>query len=346
MKITAWKLPLLALLAALACLFGDQASAALWGDCPPWAAPLGVGTAMLVNAANITGMFTNLRTTFNKAFEGLPAQWQRVAMLVPSSTITEEYDWLSDFPMLREWLGDKVVSALSAHGYSIRNKEFEATVGVKRIDIETDRLGLYEPRVRDVAWAARVWPDRLVAALQNGAFAAPCYDGQYFYDTDHPVGGATQSNAGTAVLSATTLAAAVASYGAGRLSIQGRTNEHGENLDLDPDVLEVPPALEATGKILLTSDKLVDDSPNPYKGTAELRVNRRLTSATAWFLHVTNRPIKPFVFQQRKAPHFVSQTDMGADDVFMRAMYKMGVEASGNAGYGLWQLSYGSTGGG
>jgi len=301
---------------------------------------------MIVNAANISAVFTNLRTTFNKAFEGLPAQWEKVAMLVPSTALTEDYAWLDDFPMMREWVGDKVVKALRASNYTLKNKEFEATIGVKRVDIETDRVGIYAPRAQDISWASRAWPDRLLAVLQNGAFAGVCYDGQYFYDSDHPVGSATQSNVGTAALSAATTALALASYGAGRLSIQGRVNAEGENLDLDPDVLEVPPALEATGRILLESDKLTDQSPNPYKGTATLKVNRRLTSSTAWFLHCANRPIKPYVFQQRKAPQFVSQTDMNATDVFMRGEYKYGVEASGNVGYGLWQLSFGSTGAG
>ncbi len=58
----------------------------------------------------------------------------------------------------------------------------------------------------------------------------------------------------------------------------------------------------------------------------------------SWFLLDTAKPLKPFIFQQRKAPMPVQQTDPEADDVFMRAEYKFGVEARGNAGYGLWQI--------
>ena len=75
-------------------------------------------------------------------------------------------------------------------------------------------------------------------------------------------------------------------------------------------------------------------------------VNPRLTSATAWFLHVTSRPLKPFIYQEREKPVFVSQTDMQADGVFMRKEYKFGAEARAAGGYGLWQLSFGSTGAG
>jgi len=75
-------------------------------------------------------------------------------------------------------------------------------------------------------------------------------------------------------------------------------------------------------------------------------VNPRLTSSTVWLLHVTSRPLKPFIYQERRKPVFVSQTDMNADDVFMRKQFKFGAEARAAGGYGLWQLSHGSTGAG
>lgn len=299
---------------------------------------------MLINKASLTGVFTNLKTTFNKAFEGAPSVWAETAMLVPSSAAQNMYAWLDRFPKMREWIGDKVVKALGAQAYTIVNKEWEATVSVLRKDIETDQLGIYGPMAQDAGFSAKQWPDELVAALKNGAFTALCYDGQYFYDTDHLVAGANVSNRSAVALSAATAAAAAASYGAGRTAIMSFKDDEGRPLGLIPGRLEVPPALETVGRMLCDADKLADDTPNPYKGTATLLVNPWLTSTTAWFLHVTNRPIKPFIFQQRKAPAFVQQTNMDSDDVFMRGEYKFGAESSGNGGYGLWQMSYGSTG--
>ena len=75
-----------------------------------------------------------------------------------------------------------------------------------------------------------------------------------------------------------------------------------------------------------------------------MRVNPGLTNEKAWFLHVTNQPVKPFIFQQRKAPVFVSQVDMSADNVFMRGEYLYGTEARASGAYGFWQLSVGSDG--
>lgn len=299
---------------------------------------------MLVNAQNLTAVFINLKTIFNKAFEAAPSQWQETTMLVPSGSSQNDYAWLSRFPRMRKWLGDKVIKSLAAFKYTIVNDDWETTVEVDRNDIEDDQIGIYAPMAQEAGFSSKQLPDEIDADLKNGAFAGICYDGQYFYDTDHPVAGASVSNKGTAALSAATTAAAAASYGAARTAIMSITDDEGRPLALIPDVLEVPPALEATARLICESDKLTDQSPNPYKGTARVLVNPRLTSSTAWFLHVTNRPLKPFVFQQRKAPVFVSQTDMNADNVFMRKNYLFGAEARCAGGYGLWQMSYGSTG--
>jgi phage major head subunit gpT-like protein len=301
---------------------------------------------MLVNKTNLTAVFITLKTTFNKAFDAAPALWQKTTMLVPSGSGQNDYTWLSRFPKMRKWLGDKVLKSLEAFKYTVVNDDWEATVEVDRNDIEDDSVGMYAPQAQEAGFSAKQLPDEIDADLKNNAFANECYDGQYFYDTDHDVAGSSVSNHGTAALSAATTALAAASYGAGRLAIMGFTDDEGRPLALIPDVLEVGPALEATGKLLLESDKLTDESPNPYKGTATLLVNPRITSTTQWMLHVTNRPLKPFIYQERKKPVFVEQTGMDADNVFMRKKFRFGAEARAAGGYGLWQMSYGSTGAG
>lgn len=301
---------------------------------------------LIVNRDTLTNIFINLKTTFNKAFEAAPSDWMKTAMLVPSGSSQNDYTWLSMFPRMRKWIGEKAVKALAAFKYTLVNDDWEATVEVNRNDIEDDNLGIYAPQAQMAGFSARQLPDEIVADLKNNAFTSNCYDGQFFYDTDHPVGAGTASNKLTVALSAATQAAAAASYGAARTAIMSFTDDEGRPLALIPDTLEVPPALEATGKLLLESDKLADDTPNPYKGTAKLLVNPRLTSSTAWFLHVTSMPVKPFVYQERKKPVFVSQTDPQADDVFMRKMFKFGAEARAAGGYAFWQMSFGSTGAG
>lgn len=299
---------------------------------------------LIINKESLGAAFTSIKTIFNNAFAAAPSNWERTTMLIPSGSSQNDYTWLTAFPKMRKWVGDKVVKSLGAFKYSVTNDDFEATVEVDRNDIEDDNLGIYAPQAQMAGFSAKQLPDEIDADLKNAAFASECFDGQYFYDTDHPVGNGVASNKMTKALSAATRAAADASYGVARTAVLSQKDAEGRPLALIPDVLEVPPALEKTARNLVEMEKLADDTPNPYRGTATVMVNPRLTSTTAWFLHVTNMPVKPFIYQERKAPVFVSQTDMQADDVFSRKKYKFGAEARAAGAYGLWQLSHGSLG--
>lgn len=307
---------------------------------------------MIVNKSSIGAIFLTLKTTFNKAFEAAPTIWEKIAMKVPSSTGQNDYPWFDLFPKMQRWVGDKAVKSLRAFKYTLVNEDFEATVEVDRNDIEDDNLGIYAPMAQGAGHSAKQWPDELVSGeAVNGAFENECFDGQYFCDTDHPVinsagVSSSVSNKGTAALSISTQALAIASFGAGRAAMAAFKDNEGRPLGVRPNVLMVGPALEDTARALMTVDKLEDGKPNLYKGACEVVVNPWMTSTTAWFLLDTTKPVKPFIFQERKAPVFVSQTDMNADGVFMRKKYKFGAESRGVAGYGFWQLCYGSTGGG
>ncbi|HHT9137378.1 MAG TPA: Mu-like prophage major head subunit gpT family protein [Candidatus Wunengus sp. YC60] len=302
---------------------------------------------MLINKPTLEAIFINMKTTFLNAFDAAPSQWARIAMLVPSSVKQHDYAWLSTFPKMRKWISEKVIKSLAAYKYSIINDDWETTIEVDRNDIEDDNLGIYAPQAQMAGYSAKQLPDEIVSDLVNNGFTSLCYDGKAFFATNHPVAGASVSNkasGGSSPLSIATLAAAQASYGAGRVALRKMKDEEGRPLNIMPNILYVPPALEDTARALLTVDRLEDGKANPYKGTAELIVDARLTSDTAWFLMDTTKPIKPFIYQERKAPVFVEQTNPQADDVFMRKKFKFGAEARGAGGYGFWQLVYGSVG--
>lgn len=301
---------------------------------------------MIVNASTLSAVFVNLKTTFNKAFEAAPSFWDKVAMLVPSSAAQNDYKWLSNFPRMRKWIGEKSVKALSAFGYSVVNDDWEATVEVDRNHIEDDQLGIYAPQAEMAGFSAKQLPDEIVADLVNGVFTNPCYDGQYMCDDDHVVAGASVSNKGTVALSASTQALAIASLGAARTAMKKFKDDEGRPLNITPNILLVPPALEDIANILANNEKLDDGKPNPYKGTITVVCDARLTSDTAWFLLDTTKPVRPFIYQERKKPVFVQQIDPQADDVFLRKKFKFGAEARAAGGYGFWQLIYGSTGAG
>jgi phage major head subunit gpT-like protein len=142
---------------------------------------------MIINSTTLAALYRGFNAAFQAGFTGVSPMWNRVATLVPSGTKTEDYGWLGKIPQMREWIGDRHIQNLKLHSYSIKNKKFESTVGVNRDDIEDDSLGVYTPLFQTLGQNASEHPDQLVFALLAAGFTTLCYDGQYFFDTDHPV---------------------------------------------------------------------------------------------------------------------------------------------------------------
>nr|WP_266144530.1 Mu-like prophage major head subunit gpT family protein [Escherichia coli] len=234
--------------------------------------------------------------------------------------------------------------ALSFQTYCAKDADKEATVEVDRNDIEDDQIMGYALQARDAGQSAAELPADIVASLINNGFTSPCYDGQMFFDTDHLVAGKSVSNKGTKKLKVGSLAEAKASYGAARTAMRSLKDDEGASLRIRPNLLVVPPALEDDANYLMTAEKFPDGTPNPYRNTAEVLVMPELTSDSAWFLFDTSRSVKPLIFQQRKKPVFVEQTDYNSDNVFMRKKFRFGAEARCNGGYGFWQMAFGSDG--
>lgn len=299
---------------------------------------------MKINGAVISAIFLNLSTVFNKTLADTPVQWNLIASEVPSNGKYNDYQWLADFPGMKEWVGKKQIKKLAGYEYVIVNKSYEATVAVKRDDIEDDQLGIYSTQAQSAGFSAKKWPDSLVFNAVNNGFKSKCYDGKPFFHAGHIVGKNTVSNLGTKKLSIESLAAAMASYGVARTSMMSIKDEEGNPLNVNPDVLLVPPAQADIASALMTTERLKDGEVNIYKGTAKVVVAAWLTDPDAWFLLDTSKPLKPFIYQPRKKPVFVSQTKMDSESVFMEGELRFGAEARGNAGYGHWQLVYASTG--
>lgn len=299
---------------------------------------------MKVNGVALSAIFLSLSTAFTKAFAEAPSQWQDIATEVPSTSKYNSYEWLANFPGMKEWVGKKQVKKLEEYSYTIVNKPYEATIAVKRDDIEDDQLGIYGPQAQGAGYSAKQWPDELVFKAVNSGFSTKCYDGKAFFATNHLVGKNGVSNKGTKKLSAASQEAAKASYGAARTALMSMKDEDGRPLNVNPNVLLVPPALSDIANTLMTTDRLDDGKVNLYKGTAKVVVAAWLTDPDAWFLLDTTKPLKPFVYQPRKKPVFVSQTNTDSEAVFQQGEFLFGAEARGAAGYGHWQLAFGSDG--
>lgn len=221
---------------------------------------------MIINQGNLSALFTGYSAAFSNGFRDVKPLWSRVATQVPSSTRQEKYAWLGQYPRLREWVGDRVVKGMAAHDYSIVNKTFESTIAVPREDLEDDSYGVFAPLFAEMAFAAATHPDELIFALLKAAFATLCYDGQNFFDANHPVPGAAG----------------------------GVYSNHGGG------------------------------------------------AATQWYLLDVSRPLKPLIFQQRRAYALQAMQQLDDERVFMSKEFLYGVDARLNVGLGFWQQAFGS----
>lgn len=142
---------------------------------------------MIINSSTLRSMYIAFNAAFKRGIESAKPEWERFTMIVPSTTKSNEYGWLGSTTRFREWVGDRVIQALKTHGFTIKNKKFENTVGVDRDDIEDDNLGIYDIRFEQLGKDAKDHPGELIYELLKNSFTTLCYDGQNFFDTDHPV---------------------------------------------------------------------------------------------------------------------------------------------------------------
>lgn len=86
------------------------------------------------------------------------------------------------------------------------------------------------------------------------------------------------------------------------------------------------------------------DSVHVYEqnGAVTAVSNVQAGAGPAWYLLDTSHEIKPLIFQERETYQLQSLVADTDDTVFYNDEYLYGIRARVNAGYGLWQLAYGS----
>ncbi len=142
---------------------------------------------MIITSENLRALRTGFNASFQRALGAATSMQARVATPVPSTTKSNTYGWMGKIPGMREWVGPRQIMSLSESGYVIVNKPYEQTIGVDRDDIEDDNLGIYAPLFSELGEGVAAHPDILVFSLLKNGFTTECFDGQNFFDTDHPV---------------------------------------------------------------------------------------------------------------------------------------------------------------
>lgn len=279
-----------------------------------------------------------LLTNFMDGWDSAPAVWDQVATKVSSTARSEDYAWLGAAPRMREMEGERIPAKLLEYGYTLVNKEYEASIEVKYRDIKDDQTGKYGPLARSIGESARMYADELIfgSLLPNG-FTQLAYDGQYFFDTDHPVGntGTTNTNKLTSALDAT-------SFTAARVALMKMTDDQGRPVNQNPNLLLVIPVdLLSTAESLIEAEYLASGANNTNYKKASILVSPWLSDTNNWYLLNTTGTILPFVLQEREFIPFEALEE-GSESNFWNKKNYYGTYWVGNAGYGLYQKAVGS----
>lgn len=289
--------------------------------------------------------------------EGIDLAWEFKTQKV-SMPGTEEvvFGFLAEMPLFRKWVGERQPKRLSTGEYSVKQGDWEFSYAVKRNDIKYDKTGILATHFRSAGVAQKRFPCDLITQLQTDGKTATCFDGQFFYDTDHPVGfngvGATTfQNLWTGM--ALTIANITTRY----QYMAQLKDANGKRMGIRPNVLEYGPGQIAAVRLALSAEIIgqavssagafggtsgvvgaASISNVAMKGLLEPVLNPDLEDGV-WYLHDT-RVMKPFMYVEETAPTgLISRVDPTDPHVWDQKEFLYGAEATAVGAYTLPHLS-------
>jgi len=279
-----------------------------------------------------------------------------VSNFFTSDQESEEYAWLGMSPVLREWLGGRQAKGFNENSIKIVNKHFEATEKFLVKDMRRDKTGQIKARIMEMAKRTNThWASLLSTLILNGA-AGVCYDGQYFFDTDHSEGeSGTQSND----ISVDISGLPVSVHGSvgypsvpemqlaivqGITQIVGFKDDQGEpmNEDASKFLVKVPLSLMNVAKQAVATPMQVSESQTVLEALKQdfsitVAANPRLSSWTDQFaVFRTDSYIKSFICQE-ETKVMLKVKGAGSTYEFDNDAHQYGVDTWRNVGYGYWQ---------
>ena len=297
---------------------------------------------MTTSVANAVATLRGLTAKFDTSYQSATPIYPKFSTVIPSKGVNEQYGFLGAVPGIREWLGDRIFKSLGAAQFTIANKEWESSLAILKNDIDDDRLGMYGPVLQNMAVEAAFHPDELLFDLIQAGGATACFDGQYFFDTDHSWGSSgTQSNALTATVASTsapTEAEFRTAYHAARAAMLGFKRDNGKLFHrptvepLTDLVLLIPSAMEEVAHKALMKTLVSAGETNIILDRPQIITVPYFTSGIKFWLVRTGQPLQPFVFQARRP---LARQMKGMDDREFKDV-KFMTDARYNMGYLAW----------
>ena len=299
---------------------------------------------MSLDTSRAVATLLGLTAKFDAGVAAAKPIYPEICTIFQSTGADEAYGPLGAMPGVREWLGDREFNTIRAGTFTISNREWENSLEILKNDIDDDRLGVYGPLLENMGMEAAHHPDELVIETLVAGESTACFDGQYFYDTDHSWGDSgTQSNDLTYNASdhtAVTETEFRAAYHQARAAMLNFKRDNGKAF-IRPTVRPLPNLLLM---VPTTLEKVAHEAINkPLVNGGESAIvldqprivtlpDSYLSSGVKFYLHNLSSPLRPFVFQARRP---LARQMKGMDDREFKGV-KFMTDARYNVGYFAW----------
>lgn len=278
-----------------------------------------------------------------------------VGNLFNSDQELETYPFLGQNPRMREWIGGRQAQGLRGSSFAIRNKHYEATLEIALRDMRRDKTPQIRARVAEFADEGQAHWGTLLSTLIAAGTSTACYDGQFFFDTDHTEGDSgVQDNDITVDISA--LPAAVhgvvtapsveemqQSILKGITQILSFKDDRGRPMNSSARrfLVLVPVGLYmvavAAVSTLATAALQQNLNPNIIAGlTVDVQMDAESTWTDSFAVFRTDSPIKALIRQNETDPA-LKVKDENSEFAFDNDAVQFGIDAWRNVGYGYWQ---------
>lgn len=117
---------------------------------------------------------------------------EKVANMFTSDQESETYKWLTQSPVMREWVSGRQAKGFTTNGITIENLEFEATIGIKDKDLRRAKSDQIRMRIGELPKRSTThWASLLTTLIMNGT-SLLSYDGVAYFAANH-----VEGNSGT-----------------------------------------------------------------------------------------------------------------------------------------------------
>ena len=295
----------------------------------------------------------NLKGAFFAAFDDAmaPSYLNSAATRIDSDKASEAYGWLGTVPVMREWKGGRQKNQLNEFDWTLYNTKYESSLGISVDDVRRDKTGQFVIRAAQMGLRAAENPIILLSDLLDAGESTACFDGQYFFDTDHVEGNSgSQSNIKSVDISELPVSlngtVTAPSPEEMMLSIlqgikqfyllkddQGQpVNQTAQEFDLIYPVGLMDAALSALSDLKLGAGR--DNTLAQSKFKVNPYCDPRLSWTDQFALLRADHPVKSFLHQVEVDNEITTITDPNSEYVAFNDEYFFGVKRIETVGYG------------